>query len=81
VWGFFVPLCVSGTKKIAGLDPFSVWLLCFRNIAPLRGVAGTAEVVLDAVAGGHPTALHIQQILIGKELIHAHQHDALLIAA
>ena len=25
-------------------------LFCLRNIAPLRGVAGTAEVVPDAVA-------------------------------
>ena len=25
-------------------------LFCFRNVAPLRSVAGTAEVVLDAVA-------------------------------
>ena len=79
--GIFCTFVCVRYQKIAGLDPFSVWLLCFRNIAPLRGVAGTAEVVLDAVAGGHPAALHIQQILIGKELIHAHQHDALLIAA
>jgi hypothetical protein len=30
------------------LDPL---LFCLRNIAPLSGVAGTTEVVLDAVAG------------------------------
>ena len=30
------------------LDPL---LFCLRNIAPLSGVVGTTEVVLDAVAG------------------------------